>query len=464
MATRIASRHTSTGLIVATGAVIAGTIAIYGLREVMPVAGAGIVYLLPVLLTSIRWGLWLGVATAIASAAAFNWFHLPPSGNWTIADEHNWITLAAFLVVAVVTSGLADASRARTEEAERRRREADLIAEMARVLLGGSSLDDSLAIVGDRIASAYELPWVRVTASWWRGSGASDRPLPIVVGGDRAGTVVIPKDAPPEVIEAIEQRVIPGLETLLTAARQRDELAAQVIETRALRRSDVVKTALLRSVSHDLRSPLTAITAAAGGLSSRTLDQMGRSELVAVITSESERLTRMVDNLLDLSRIQSGEVEPRVELCTAEELIGTTLDSIEAPASALEVTLEPDLPSLEVDAIQVERALANVIENSLRYAADGPVTIRGHTIGRHLVIELSDRGPGIPDSDRERVFEPFYRGAETRTAGSGLGLAIARGFAEANGGELRLRPARGHGTTFAFHFPAVRQPAATASV
>lgn len=463
MATRVTWRRIRNALIVATAAVAAATIAIYGLREMMPVAGAGIVYLLPVLLTSILWGLWLGVATAIASAAAFNWFHLPPSGNWTIADEHNWIALAAFLVVAVVTSGLADASRARTEEAERRRREADLVAEMARVLLGGSNLDDSLAILGERIASAYQLPWVHVTASWWRGNGASDRPMPIVVGGDRAGTVVIPKDTAPEVIEAIEQRVIPGLETLLTAARQRDDLAAEVIETRALRRSDVVKTALLRSVSHDLRSPLTAITAAAGGLSSRTLDEPARSELVSVIASESERLTRMVDNLLDLSRIQSGEAEPRVELCTAEELIGATLDSIDAPLPALEVALEPDLPSLEVDATQVERALANVIENSLRYAAAGPVAIRGHTIGRHLVIEVSDRGPGIPDTERERIFEPFYRGAEIGMAGSGLGLAIARGFAEANGGELRLRPARGQGTTFAFHFPAARQPAETAS-
>jgi two-component system, OmpR family, sensor histidine kinase KdpD len=120
------SHRTVVGLAVSAATVAAVTISIYGLREVMPVAGAGIVYLLPVLLASIRWGLWLGVATAIASAAAFNWFHLPPTSGWTIADEQNWVALCAFLVVAVVTSGLADASRARTEEAEQRRREADL--------------------------------------------------------------------------------------------------------------------------------------------------------------------------------------------------------------------------------------------------------------------------------------------------------------------------------------------------
>jgi two-component system sensor histidine kinase KdpD len=462
MAAALPSRRTAVGLAVSAVAVAAVTISIYGLREAMPVAGAGIVYLLPVLLGSIRWGLWTGVATAIASAAAFNWFHFPPTGRWTIAEEQNWVALGAFLVVAVVTSGLADASRGRTEETERRRREADLIAEMARVLLGGSNLDQSLGVVGQRIARAFELPSVEVTASW-RDSDARGRALPIVVAGDRAGTVVIPRETSAEVTETIEQRVIPGLETLLTAARQRDELQAQVIETRALRRSNVVKTALLRSVSHDLRSPLTAITAAAGGLASRTLDDAARSELISVISAESERLTRLVENLLDLSRIQSGEVEPLAEVCTAEELVGAALDSLDAPASALEVALDPGLPHLQADGAQVERALANVIENSLRYAGDAPVTIRAHRAGRQLVIQVTDRGPGIPGSERERIFEPFYRGGENRTGGSGLGLAIARGFAEANGGELRLRSVPDRGTTFAFHFPAVREPAPTTS-
>jgi two-component system, OmpR family, sensor histidine kinase KdpD len=456
------SHRTVVGLAVSAATVAAVTISIYGLREVMPVAGAGIVYLLPVLLASIRWGLWLGVATAIASAAAFNWFHLPPTSGWTIADEQNWVALCAFLVVAVVTSGLADASRARTEEAEQRRREADLTTEMARVLLGGSSLDDSLWVVGQKIATAFELPSVEVSASW-RDSDARGRALPIVVAGDRAGTVVIPRGTSTEVIEAIEQRVIPGLETLLTATRQRDELAAQVIEARALRRSDVVKTTLLRSVSHDLRSPLTAITAAAGGLASRTLDEEARSELISVIAAESERLTRLVENLLDLSRIQSGEVEPRAELCTAEELIGAALDSLDAPPSALELALDPGLPQIRADGAQVERALANVIDNSLRYGGDAPVTIRGQTVGKQLVIEVADRGPGIAASEQGRIFEPFYRGGKNRTGGSGLGLAIARGFAEANGGELRLRPAPDHGTTFAFHFPAVHEPVVTPS-
>ncbi len=448
------------GLAISATAVAAVTVSIYGLREVMPVAGAGIVYLLPVLLASIRWGLWIGVATAIASAGAFNWFHLPPTSGLSIADEQNWVALGAFLVVAVVNSGLADASRSRADEAERRRREADLTTEMARVLLGASRLDDSLRVVGKRIATAFELPSVQVIASW-RDSDARGLALPVVVARHRAGTVVIPRETPVNVREAIVQRVIPALETLLAAARQRDELAVEVIETRALRRANVVKTALLRSVSHDLRSPLTAITAAAGGLASRTLGDDARSELVSVITVESDRLTRLVDNLLDLSRIESGELEPRAELCTAEELIGAALDSLDAPASAVEVAIDPALPQIRADAAQIERALANLIDNSLRYARDRPVTVRAQAAGNQLVIEVMDRGPGVPEAERERIFEAFYRGGAERTGGSGLGLAIARGFAEANDGELRLRSRRGQGATFALHFSAVREPAAT---
>lgn len=461
---RLDGRQTSLlfGVAVSMVTITAVTAAIYGLREAMPVAGAGVLYLIPVLIASSRWGLWLGVATAVASAAAFNFFHIPPTGRFTIADEQNWVALGAFLAVAVVTSGLSDSARARADEAERRRREADLTAEMARVLLGGAALDDSLRTVGQRIARAFDLPSVEVTAAW-RDSDARSRALPVIVDGDRSATVVVPRATSQATIEAIEQRVIPGLETLLTAARQREELEAQVIETRALRRSNVVKTALLRSVSHDLRSPLTAITAAVGGLQSPTLDEEGRAELRAVIATETDRLTRLVDNLLDLSRIQSGEIEPRVATCTADELVGAALESVDAPAEAFEVAVDPSLPPILADAAQLERALANVIENSLRYAGEQPVSIDARQLGSNVVIQVTDHGPGVPGTEIERIFEPFYRVEEDGTRGSGLGLAIARGFAEANGGVLRLRSAPGRGSTFSFQFPVAGRPGVAGS-
>ncbi len=334
MSLRLGPKPAAVGVLVSAASIAVVTALIYVLREVMPVSAAGSLYLLPVLLASIYWGLALGIGTSIAGALAFNFFHIPPTGRFTIGEEQNWVALAVFLVAAVVTSTLAGAARARAEEAELRRGEADLNAEMARVLLGGTELEESLRLVGQRIAQALELPWVEVEAAW-TSSDERRRALPVVVEGVRAGTVAVPRDAPFLAVESIERRVIPSLETLLTAARKRDGLEAQVIETRALRRSNVVKTALLRSVSHDLRSPLTAITAAAAGLRSPTLDEEARAELVSVVATESERLTRLVDNLLDLSRLQAGQLEPRADWSSAEELIEAAATTADAAAGRL---------------------------------------------------------------------------------------------------------------------------------
>ena len=267
----------------------------------------GVVYLLAVLLVSSYWGLWMGLGTAVLSALAFNFFHIPPTGRFTIADDRNWVALVTFLVAAAVTSSLAGAARSRAEEADRRRREADLSAELARVLLSGSSVEESLRSASQRIARAFELPSVAIELGWVD-SDQRRRALPLIVEGSRIGTVLVPSDTDPDVLDALQDRVVPGLETLVAAVRRREELESQVIETKALRRSNVVKTTILRSVSHDLRSPLTAITAAAGGLASGTLSEEERRELTSVITAESGRLSRLVDNLLDLSRLQAGGV------------------------------------------------------------------------------------------------------------------------------------------------------------
>jgi two-component system sensor histidine kinase KdpD len=423
---------------------------IYVLREVMPVEAAGVLYLLPVLLASTYWGLTVGIATSVVSALAFNFFHIPPTGEFTIANEENWVALAVFFAVAGVTSTLAGSARARADEAERGRREADLTAELARVLLSGESLDESLQVVGQRIAAALGLPWVEVE-NRWSDSDERRRALPVVVAGERAGTVAVPRDTPAETVELLERRVIPGLETLLTAARERAGLEAQVIETRALRRANVVKTALLRSVSHDLRSPLTAITTAAGGLGSPTLGEEARAELVAVIEEESGRLTRLVDNLLDLSRLQAGELEPRTDWNSADELIEAVVSAIAPPVGGFDVSIEPDLGMFEADSAQLERALANLVENAIRHAGSEPVRIAAQRIGPALAIRVSDHGPGISRAELERVFEPFHASGDHR--GTGLGLAIARGFVEANGGELRAQSLPGQGATFTILIP-----------
>jgi two-component system, OmpR family, sensor histidine kinase KdpD len=445
------------GLAVAVGAVALITGINYGLRELVPVVSTGVVYMLAVLLVSTVWGLWLGLLTAVLSAAAFNFFHIPPTGKFTIDDGENWVALAVFLVAAGVVSGLANAARSRAEEAERRRGEADLAAEMARVLLGGAELEQSLRTVGQRIASSFGLSSVAVELSWVD-SDERRRALPLLVEGSRVGTVLVPRDTDPAVLEALQDRVLPALETLVGAARRRDELEAQVIETKALRRSNVVKTAVLRSVSHDLRSPLTAITTAAGGLGSDTLTPEARAELTSVIALESARLSRLVDNLLDLSRLQSGGVEPRVDWVSLDEVLRAALETVAAPPGGFDVQLDPDLPLLRVDASQLERALANVLDNASRYAGSEPVSIRARGTGKQLLLRVGDRGPGIAREKLERIFEPFHGSGEY--SGSGLGLAIARGFLEANGARIRAESLPGQGTTMVITLPVpAEQPA-----
>jgi two-component system sensor histidine kinase KdpD len=265
--------------------------------------------------------------------------------------------------------------------------------------------------------------------------------------------VLVPAGTDRGVLDALQDRVIPGLETLVAAVRRRDELESQVIETKALRRSNVVKTTILRSVSHDLRSPLTAITAAAGGLASDTLSEEARRELASVITTESTRLSRLVDNLLDLSRLQSGGIEPRQDWVGLDELIRAAVDAVPAPPAGFDVQLDSELPPLNADAAQLERAIANVLENAARFGGDEPVAIRARAAGRQLILRISDRGPGIPREDLERVFEPFHRTREGEGEGSGLGLAIARGFLEANGGRIRAESLPGQGTSFVIQLP-----------
>ena len=440
------------GAAVALASVGAITGLIFGLREFVPVVSTGVVYLLAVLLVSSYWGLWMGLATAVVSGLAFNFFHIPPTGRFTIAESENWVALVVFLVAATVTSSLAGAARIREEEADRRRREADLSAELARVLLSGSSVEDSLRAASQRIAKAFDLPSVAIELGW-ADSDQRRRALPLIVEGSRIGTVLVPSSTDGEVLDALQDRVVPGLETLVGAVRRREELESQVIETKALRRSNVVKTTLLRSVSHDLRSPLTAISAAAGGLSSDTLSEEERRELTSVISAESARLSRLVDNLLDLSRLQAGGVQPRQDWIGVDEVIGAAVATLPAPAGGFDIQLDPELPALNADADQLERALANVLENAARFAGEDPVAIRARATDGQILIRISDRGPGIAREDLERVFEPFHRISGEDGPGSGLGLAIARGFLEANGGRIRAESLPGQGASFVIQLP-----------
>ena len=284
------------------------------MREIAPEVSPGVVYLLAVLLVAVYWGLAFGLLTSLVSGAAFNFFHIPPTGRLVIADSEHWVALAVFLVAASVASVVADLARTRAAEAERRRGEADLAADTARVLLGGATLADALPEAGRLIGAALGLPDAEI-----RLDPASDGEPPgsgvvLDLGDGREALLVLGSGAgagPTTALRArVRERIAPALEALLRAALDRDRLQAEVVETQALRRSDVIKTALLRAVSHDLRTPLTAIITAGHAVRSPALGSDERDELGLVVVEEAQRLSALVDKLLDLSRLQSGAAEP----------------------------------------------------------------------------------------------------------------------------------------------------------
>ncbi len=458
------------GLLTALAGVALCTLIVYPLKRIAPVVSLGVVYLLAVLVVSLTWGAWLGAFTGLLSAAAFNFFQLPPVGRFTVKDPDNWVALGAFLVVAALTSSVAEVTRARTREALERRREADLATEMARLLLRGESLAEVLPTAAARMAQALELPSAAIVMETVEPDRRSVA-FALREGSLRLGTLVVGSETSERNLQRLQERVVPALEALLSAALEREALQGGVVETAALRQADVVKTALLRAVSHDLRSPLTAISAAGEAIALPRISAGEREELASVIVGETRRLARLVENLLDLSKLEAGAAQPRREWTSVEEVLGaaledlappTTLRPSDAPAvEEFQVSIDRDLPLVRADSTQLERAFVNVLENARRHSGGHPVSVRARAVrtlagaGDRLIVRVVDRGPGIPPAQVERVFEPFYKAGTARVGrrGSGLGLAIARGFTQANGGSLHVESLPGQGATFVFELP-----------
>ncbi len=484
------------GALVAVALVALCTLLIYPLKQAAPVVSLGVVYMLAVVIVSVTWGVWLGVATSLLSALAYNYFHLPPVGHLTISNGENWVALIAFVIVSMLASSVAEVTRARSREAAERRREADLAAEMARLLLGGRRLSEDLPTASARLSQVLALPSAAIELEAVEGDERRVA-FPLREGPRRLGTLLVPADTPEATLRRLQERVVPALESLLSAALERDSLLADVVETAALRRTDVVKTALLRAVSHDLRSPLTAISAAADAVGSPSLSEEERHEMAALIQQETQRLSRLVDNLLDLSRLEAGAAEPHTALTSVDEVIRAALAELSPAPEDFSLSIDRDLPLVSVDPVQLERAFVNVLENARRHSGGHPVSVRARAVrslgaeappadvvadeersgtafdtglaplegpsggpaGDRLVVRVVDRGPGIPPAQLERVFEPFYRAGTPQGGhrGSGLGLAIARGFTESNGGRLHVESLPGQGATFVFELPLASQ-------
>ena len=452
------SRHhvlwTVIGLAVGGLLVAAVTGVIFGLRDVAPVLGLGVLYLLAVLPAAVVWGLPVALPVSVASMLAYNYFFLPPVHTLQLRQGENWVALAAYLAVAVVASHLAAGARRRAEDAEQRGREAEFAADVSSLLLEPGFVQDRVGEVASRAALVLGVDRARIEIDSRRRPQGDEVALPLRVGERHVGQLVLDADASPD--PAVVGRVLPALASLLASAVDRERLALKAVEAESLRRSDAVKTTILRTLGHDLRSPLTAISAAGEVLEQDTgeLTEAERTELVASIRQEAARLGRLVANLLDLSRLQAGAAAPRPELWTLDGLVARALGALGADSARVRVSLPSESPALRVDPTQIERALVNLLENALESSSPSdPVDLESEPAADEVVVRVIDRGPGLDARDAERIFEPFERGTGETKQGTGLGLAIARGFVEANGGRVWAEARPGRGAVLALALP-----------
>ncbi|MBL8989404.1 MAG: DUF4118 domain-containing protein [Gemmatimonadetes bacterium] len=469
------------------------TAAMLTVRDRLDKAHVALLYLLLVLAGSVAGGRGLGLGLAGVAFLGFNWFFLQPHGTLVIADPLDWLVLVAFLVVGGVAAQIVHLLRAETAEARQRTEEVDRLASLGARSLANPRAVDALGALAEMIRATLGLRECRIRAVTELGS-MPDEVLPWVAQSGLAaarladGTVRLAESADPDgllgdavalllplsaagavvgVLELVADRPIdldPKRRRFLAALRyyaalgvERVRLEADAANVVALQAADRLKDAVLASVSHDLRTPLTTIKAVAEAIA---VDGDDRADTISL---EADRLNRLVADLLDLSRLRAGAFPIRLELNPVDELVGAVLQRVAGVLGdrRLSVSLPSDGPLIvgRFDLGHSIRILVNLVENAHKYSPPGPpIELEVTVEDDRIVVAVMDRGPGVPDAERDRIFEPFYRpGAAPPDGGSaGLGLAIARWLAEAQGGSLSHEPRTGGGSRFVLRLPAAR--------
>jgi two-component system, OmpR family, sensor histidine kinase KdpD len=445
--------------LVTTAAVGVVTAVVDLLHGFVPVLSLGALYVFAVFPVAVLFGRAWAVAASIASVLAFNYFFLPPRLTFTLSGRENWLALSVYVATGLIVADLAARARARARQAEQRERETGLLAEASAVLLSGAELSDELDRVAQGAARVLDVGRVRIEVGS-SGSPSQGETAHELVSRDRHVATLYVDSRGGSRLEG-RQRFLDALASLLAVAIDRDRLAHEVLEAEALRRSDSIKTSILRAVSHDLRSPLTTIRAALDALQSSNLrlDEPDRESLVRTALIETSRLDRVVGNLLDLSTLQAGAARPRPKLRTVESVLDQALVDV-GSRQRVSVSYAADLPLISVDPVQLEHTFVNLLENALKFSpADSRVTVGVDHVADQVIIRIADQGPGLPLGELERVFEPFQHASTTDTGrGAGLGLAIAKGFVEANGGRIWAESIPGEGTSFLLAVPAAFAP------
>jgi two-component system, OmpR family, sensor histidine kinase KdpD len=444
------------------------------------VQNTDLVFLTAVVAIAVRFGLWPSLLASVVSALCYNFFFTEPYYTFSIADPRNVIAVVFFTIVAIIVSNVAARARTLAVTAMARARTTEALYVFSRKLAGVGTLDDLLWATAYQTALMLKVRVVLLlpengsiavkagyppedildeadlaAAKWaWehnrpagRGSdtlpGAKRLFLPMRTGRGAIGVVGIDSDKPGPLLTPDQRRLLDALIDQAALAIERVYLVDDLDQAKRRAEADRLRSALLTSISHDLKTPLAAILGAAGTLRgfTRELDDQGRVDLLSTIIEESERLNRFIANLLDMTRLEAGSIKPNMARHDIGEIVGTALERVSKILAdhKVEIEIAPDLPMLELDPVLFEQVLFNLLDNAAKYAPpETTVRIRAWEEENTVKLQVLDEGGGIPPDEIERVFEKFhraYKGDQVR-AGTGLGLAISRGFIEAMGGSI----------------------------
>ncbi|MDH6224410.1 MULTISPECIES: ATP-binding protein [Streptomyces] len=416
-----------------------------------------------------------GLLPALASAAVgtllLNWFFTPPAGTLSISEPRNVLALVVFVAVAASVASAVDLAARRTQQAVRLRAEAEILSYLAGSLLrGGTGPQALLERVRETFSmeSAALLEREDADARWTCAGSVGPGPVAArpedadvdVPVGDRMALALSGR-----VLPAGDRRVLAAFGAQAAVALEHQRLRREAERARELAEGNRIRTALLAAVSHDLRTPLAGIKASVSSLRSEDVEwsEEDRAELLAAIEDGADRLDQLVGNLLDMSRLHTGTVTPLIREVDLDEVVPRALGGVpEDQAGRVVLDVPESLPMVAADPGLLERVVANVVENAVKYSpAPAPVRVSASALGDRVELRVVDRGPGVPEATKERMFEPFQRlGDAPRGVGVGLGLAVARGFAEAMGGALAAEDTPGGGLTMVLTLPAARRGAA----
>jgi len=468
------------------------------LKRTVGVTNVGLVFLIAVLASAVRYGLWPSLFACIVAVLAFNFFFLPPLYTFTIADPENIVVLVTFAIVAVIASNLTARVRAQAIVARERAAVTDSLYQFSRKLAGVFALDDLLWATSFQIAQMLKVRVVillpengllsvragyppddgldesEIAAAHWvgdhatpAGRGADSLPgakrlyLPMRTGRGTVGVIGLDSDKPGALLTPEQRRLFDALADQAALAIERIQLADDIEKGRLAAETEKLRAALLTSISHDLRTPLAVILGAASSLKGleASLGAEDHRELVVTIQDEAERLNRFIANLLDMTRLESGAVLPKLEATDLGDVIGSALRRAGRVLGdhTLKVTLAPGLPLVRLDPVLFEQVLFNLLDNAGKYATPGSVVeVAAEKIGGQVMVEIRDQGPGVPAEDLEHIFDKFFRvqASDRQRAGTGLGLPISRGFVEAMGATIVARHRTDpSGTIFAITIP-----------